>query len=113
MRGIALFLVSTFCLLAADKVPFETLSVLIRENGDAVYFVGTEFVAQEAGKLLVLLEERMFPVRPENVMPVLDLIDHRGQFPAQSLIQPDAEDLADAVRRQPPKTDLARVRAVS
>jgi hypothetical protein len=40
-------------------------------------------------------------------MAVLDLIDHRGQFPAQSLIQADAEDLADAVRRQPPQTDLA------
>ncbi len=40
-------------------------------------------------------------------MAMLDLIDHRRQFPAQSVMQPDAEDLADAVRRQSPETDLA------
>ena len=40
-------------------------------------------------------------------MAVLDLIDHRRELPAQSLIQPDAEDLADAVRRETPKTDFA------
>jgi hypothetical protein len=45
--------------------------------------------------------------RPENVMPVLDLIDRHRQFSAQSLIQPDAEDLADAVGREPPQSDFA------
>src|SRR5580658_9655027 len=35
--------------------------------------VGTQFVAQKAGELLVLLEKRMFPVRSENMMAVLDL----------------------------------------
>jgi len=69
--------------------------------------VGTQFVTQKTGELLVLLEERMFPVRPENVMPVLDLIDHGGKLSVQSPVQPDAEDLADAVRRQTPQTDLA------
>ncbi len=76
-------------------------------QAEVAQVVGAEFVAQEAGELLVLLEKRMFPVRSENMMAVLDLIDHRGQFAAQSLIQADAEDLADAVCRQPPQTDFA------
>ena len=42
--------------------------------------VGTEFVAQEAGELLVLLEKGVFPVSAEDVMAVLDLIDDRGEF---------------------------------
>ena len=49
----------------------------------------------------------MLPVRPENVMPVFDLIDHRRQFPLQPLVQPHAEDLADTVCCQPPQTDFA------
>jgi len=76
-------------------------------QAEVAQVVGTEFVAQEARKLLVLLEERMFPVRPENVMPVLDLIDHCRQFPAQSLIRADTEDFADPVRREPPQSDFA------
>jgi len=68
-------------------------------QAEVAQVVGTEFVAQEAGELLVLLQKGMLPVRPENVMPVLDLIDHRRQFPAQSLIQPHAEDLRQAYRR--------------
>ena len=76
-------------------------------EAEVAQVVGTEFVAQETGELLVLLEERMLPVRPENVMTMLDLIDDGGQFSAQSLIQPDAKDLADAVRRETPQTDLA------
>ena len=69
--------------------------------------IGTEFNAQVAGELFVLLEEGVFPVRPENMMPVLNLIDHRREFSAQPLIQPDTENLADAVCRQPPQADLA------
>ncbi len=76
-------------------------------QAEVTQVVGTKFVAQETGELFVLLEERMFLVRPENVMPVLDLIDHRGQLPPQSLIQADTEDFADPVRREPPQTDLA------
>jgi hypothetical protein len=41
------------------------------------------------------------------MMAVLDLIDHRGELPLQPLVQPDAEDLADAVPRQAPQADLA------
>jgi hypothetical protein len=33
-------------------------------EAEVAQVVGTEFVAQEAGKLLVLLEERMFPNTP-------------------------------------------------
>jgi hypothetical protein len=76
-------------------------------QAEVAQVVGTEFVAQETGELLILLEEGMFPVRPENVMPVLDLIDHRGQFPAQSFVQADAEDFADPVGREPPQSDFA------
>ena len=68
--------------------------------------VGAEFVAQEAGELLVLFEEGVFPVGSEDVMAMLDLIDDRGEFSAQSFVQPDAEDLADPVGRQPPQPDF-------
>ena len=69
--------------------------------------MGAELVAQEAGELLVLFEEGVFPVGTEHMMSVLDLVDHGGQFAAQAFVQPDAEDLADPVGRQPPKADLA------
>ena len=40
-------------------------------------------------------------------MAVLDLIDDGGEFPVQPLVKADAEDLADAVGRQPPQADFA------
>src|SRR5215472_9829920 len=40
-------------------------------------------------------------------MAMLDLVDDRGQFAAEALVQADAEDFADPVRRQPPQADLA------
>ena len=55
-------------------------------QAEVAQVVGTEFIAQEAGELLVLLEEGVFPVRAEDVMAVLDLIDDRGQLAAQSLV---------------------------
>ena len=76
-------------------------------QAEVAQVVGAEFVAQEAGELFVLFEEGVFPVGAEDVMAVLDLIDDGGEFPAQPLVQPDAEDLADAVGRQPPQADLA------
>ena len=33
------------------------------------------------------------------MMAMLDLVDNRRQLPAQPLVQPDAEDLADPVGR--------------
>ncbi len=40
--------------------------------------IGAKLVAEEAGELLVLFEERVFPVGAEDVMAMLDLIDDRG-----------------------------------
>ncbi|MFN3323374.1 MAG: hypothetical protein ACK5AZ_07755 [Bryobacteraceae bacterium] len=37
---------------------------------------------------------------------MLDLVDHRCQFSAEALVEPDAEDLTDAVGGQPPEPDL-------
>jgi hypothetical protein len=34
------------------------------------------------------------------MMPMLDLLDDRRQFAAQPLVEPDAEDLADAMCSQ-------------
>lgn len=38
---------------------------------------------------------------------MLDLVDHGRQFPTQPFVQPHAENLADAVGCQTPKTDFA------
>ena len=76
-------------------------------QAEVAQVIGTEFVAQEAGELFVLFEEGVFPVGAEDVMAVLDLIDDGGEFSAQPLVEPDAEDLADAVGRQTPQADFA------
>jgi hypothetical protein len=41
-------------------------------QAEVAQVVGTEFVAQEAGELLVLFEEGVFPAGPEDVMAMLD-----------------------------------------
>src|SRR5689334_16403176 len=41
------------------------------------------------------------------MVAVLDLVDYGGEFPPKALVEPDAEDLADAVGGQSPKADLA------
>ncbi len=64
-------------------------------------------MAEEAGELFALLEETVLPVGAEDMVAVFDLLDDSREFPAPPFVQPDAEDLADAVRRQPPQTDLA------
>src|SRR3984893_7882012 len=69
--------------------------------------IGAKLVAEEAGELLVLFEQGVLPVGAEDVMAMLDLIDDGGQFPMQPLVEPHAEDLADAVRRQSPQADFA------
>src|SRR6202022_776465 len=83
----------------------EMIEALLQ--AEVAQVVGTEFMAQEAGEFLVLFQKRVFPVSPEDVMAMLDLIDHSGELPPQSFVQPDAEDLADPVGRQPPQTYLA------
>jgi hypothetical protein len=51
-------------------------------QAEVAQIVGTEFVAQIAGELFVLFEESVFPVGAEDMVAVLDLIDHGGQFAA-------------------------------
>ena len=75
-------------------------------QAEVAQIVGTELVAQEAGELLVLFEKGILPVGAENMVAMFDLIDHGREFPVQPFIQPDAKDLADAVRRQPPEADF-------
>jgi hypothetical protein len=58
--------------------------------------------AQEAREVFVLLEKSVLPVGAEDVMAMLDLIDDGGQLSAQPFVQPDAEDLADAMCGQTP-----------
>ena len=55
-------------------------------QAEVAQIVGAEFVAQEAGELLILFEKGVLPVGAENVMAVLDLVDDGGQFAAQSLV---------------------------
>src|SRR5260370_9365914 len=64
---------------------------------EVAQIVGTQFVAQEPGELFILLEEGVFPIGSEDMVTVLDLLDNSGQFAAQSLVEPDAEDLTDAM----------------
>ena len=71
-------------------------------QAEVAQVVGAEFVAQVAREFLVLFQKGVLPVGAENVMAVLDLVDHGGQFAAQALVQADAKDLADPVGRQPP-----------
>ena len=49
----------------------------------------------------------MLEAGTEDVMAVLDLLDHRGKLAAHSAVQPLAKDLGDLVRRQPPEPQLA------
>ena len=58
--------------------------------------IGADFIAQERGELLVLLDEGVFPVRPEDVMPVSDLFQRRVQLSLHLLCDPAAENLGNA-----------------
>ena len=64
--------------------------------------VRADFIAQERGELLVLLDEGVLPVRPEDVMAVFDLLQRRVQLALHLLCDPAAEDLGDLARRHPP-----------
>ena len=68
-------------------------------QAEVAQIVGAEFVAQVARELLVLFQKGVLPVGAENVMTMLDLVDHSGQFAAQAFVQADAEDFADPVGR--------------
>ena len=45
-------------------------------QAEVAQFVGDELIAQEAGELLILFLEYMFPLRTENELSVFDLTDH-------------------------------------
>lgn len=68
--------------------------------------VGTKLVAQEAGELFILFEKSIFPINPEDVVAVLDLIDDGGELSPQPLMETSAEDLADATGGDAPKADF-------
>ena len=55
-------------------------------EAEVAQVIGTEFIAQEAGELLILFQKGVFPVRSENVMTVFDLLEHGSEFSIQSLV---------------------------
>ena len=67
-------------------------------QAEIAQIVRTEFVAEEAGELLVLFQERILPVRSEDVMSMLDLVDDGGQLSTEFLVEAHTEDLAYSVR---------------
>src|ERR1700730_18888418 len=69
--------------------------------------VGDQLVAQEGGKLFVLLQEGVLEVGAEDMMAVLDAVDDGGQLAAHPAVQTRAEDLGDLVGGQPPQTEFA------
>src|ERR1700720_4731208 len=64
--------------------------------------VGDQLVAQEGGKLFVLLQEGVLEVGAEDMMAVLDAVDDGGQLAAHPAVQTGAEDLSDFVCSQAP-----------
>ncbi len=68
--------------------------------------IGTDFVAQESGKLLVLLDECVPAVRPKNMMAVLHLFKCRIELASGLPVDPRAEDFGDLVGGQPPESDF-------
>src|SRR6266478_1573255 len=79
-------------------------SLLEAEVGE---IVGDQLVAQEGGKLLVLLQEGVLEVGAEDMMAVLDAVDDGGQLAVHPAVQAGAEDLRDLVAGQPPQAELA------
>jgi hypothetical protein len=69
--------------------------------------IRSKFITQEARELFVLFEKGSLPVGAEDVMAMLDLIEDGGQLSSQPLVQPDTEDLTDAVSGEAPQADLA------
>src|SRR5437868_13474448 len=69
--------------------------------------VRTDLVVQEHSELLVLFDEGILAVGAEDMMARFDLLHDIGQFSFEPAGYPDPEDLADLVRRQPPKSQFA------
>ena len=51
-------------------------------QAEVAQVIGAKLVAEEAGELLVLFEEAVFPVGAKDVMPLLDLFDDGREFSA-------------------------------
>ena len=68
-------------------------------QAEILQIIRQQFVAQKTRELLVLTEQGIFEVHAEDVVTMFDLFDHGGEFPADLLGQPHAEDLADLLKR--------------
>ena len=55
-------------------------------KAEVTQIVGTKLVAQKAGELFILFEESIFPINPEDVVAVLDLIDDGRELAPQPLM---------------------------
>src|SRR5258708_21178818 len=86
-----------------ESLPHDIQMIETLLQSEVAQIVGNQFVAQEPGELFILLEEGVLPIGSEDMMPVFDLLDDRRQFATQSLVEPDAEDLADSMGRQTPE----------
>ena len=59
---------------------------------EVVEIVGAQFVAQEGGELLVLLQERVLEIGAKDMVTMLDLIDDGGKLAGQPTMQALTED---------------------
>jgi hypothetical protein len=94
-----------------DDLEFFANGIEVIESflqAEVAQVVGAEFVAQETGELFILLEEGVFPVRPENVMPVLDRSTTVASFPRSPLSSrtPKISLMRFAVSRHRPISQL-------
>ena len=64
--------------------PFSHVVEMIESflQAEVAQVIGAKLVAEEAGELLVLFEEGVFPVGAEDVMAMLDLIEDGSQLSA-------------------------------
>src|SRR5258707_15718479 len=69
--------------------------------------VGARFVAQKRRELVVLLEEGGFEVGAEQMMAVLDAIDHGGELAAVPAAEAGAQDRSHFVSGEPPQAEFA------
>ena len=93
-----------------DLEPFAHRVEMIKPflQAEVVQIVGDQFVAQKAGELFVLLEECVFPVRSEDVVPVFNLSITEASFPCSLLFSrtPKISLMRLAVMRQSPISQL-------
>jgi hypothetical protein len=64
---------------------------------EVVEIVGAQFVAQEGGELLVLLQERVLEIGAKDMVTMLDLVDDGGKLAGQPTMEALTEDRGDLV----------------